>query len=205
MAESDSLRAIDTVAAALIRAAKPIYFKLAPTRSDAELAQALRARVILERGWTTPWELAEGQSVDPDDARAVHILALLGELPVGACRLVFPEPGQALPMNRRIAGLRAPAGAAELGRIVASRADGARAPVMAGLIGAAWISCRSRGVQRMCGTVPESMLRLYRRLGFVVQILGEPVTLSGATAYPILFEPTEEAAAVAMSHIPGRG
>jgi N-acyl-L-homoserine lactone synthetase len=68
---------------------------------------------------------------------------------------------------------------------------------MAGLIGAAWLELRANGYARISGTVSAPMLRLFRRLGFLVTVIGPEVHTFGEIRYPIVFEPTAEAASAA--------
>ena len=144
---------------------------------------------MVKQGWVRPADLHDGRDLDADDALAVHILALLIDEPIGTCRLIYPDEAR-LPA----------AEAVEVGRLVVIRSVAReQRSVLAGLIGAAWLELRAHGHQRIRGTVSAPVLRLYRRLGFVVQVVGPPVKTLGEERFPILFEPTSEAAAVAAA------
>lgn len=197
---SDSLARIDAIAAALVDRARPTTYRLAIDAADLEVAQRLRGRAILEQGWARPGELTEGRENDADDTRAVHILATLDGQAIGTCRLIYPEEGRLLPMEQASDKIRVPRVAVEVGRVVVIHAvAGAQRSVMAGLIAAAWQELRSHGYQRICGTMSAPMLRLFRRLGFLVHVVGPQVRTFGEDRYPILFEPDPEAAAAAAT------
>lgn len=199
--ESAAATDIDSVAAILIERARPVTFRLAEGPGDIAAAQGLRGRALLDRGWAADDELVDGREIDADDDAATHILAVLDGQPIGACRLVYPDGDNLLPMERRDGAVRLPAPAVEVGRVVAFRSTARRGSVMAGLIGAAWLELRAHAHRRICGTVSASMLRLYRRLGFLVEIIGPPVTILGEERYPILFEPTLKAAAASVGSV----
>jgi N-acyl-L-homoserine lactone synthetase len=197
---TNSLEWIDAVAATLVTRARPTTFSIATDRSEVEAAQRLRALAVVERGWVQADELPEGREEDADDDRAVHILATLDDEPIGTCRLIFPEPGRLLPMEATLGATRVPKEAVEIGRVVVVHPVArAQRSVMAGLIGTAWLELRANGYERICGTVSAPILRMYRRLGFVVEVLGPPVTTFGEERFPILFEASPEAAAVATA------
>jgi len=193
--DSPALSRIDAIAAALVERARPVAFRLAKTQAEVAIAQRLRGRAMVEQGWIDPDSLTDGRDEDADDGRATHILAFLGDEPVGTCRLVYPERGHRLPMEKA-AGARLPVAAVEVGRIVVTHGR-SHGSVVAGLIASAWLELRAHGHRRICGSVSAGILRLYRRLGFLVQVVGPPVRTFGEDRHPILFEPSHEAAAVA--------
>lgn len=141
-------------------------------------------------------QLNDGRDQDVADARADHILAFLGDEPIGTCRLIYPAKAHPLPSE-----------AVEVGRVVVIRPTvQEHRSVLAGLIGAAWLELRAKGYCRISGTVSAPMLRLYRRLGFVLQVVGPPVNTLGEERFPILFEPSSEAADMAVArHSPAFG
>ena len=188
---------IDSIAAALVERAAPVLLHVA-TPTEIAIAQRLRGSAMVEQGWIDPDALADGRDEDVDDALATHILAFLDTLPVGTCRLVYPGPGRLLPMERAPGATRVTSSAVEVGRVVVRDGVGARhGSVTAALIAAAWLELRSHGYHRVCGTVSAGILRLYRRLGFLVEVVGPPVETYGEERYPVVFEPTDAAAAMA--------
>lgn len=195
MSQPDALARIDSIAALLVERSQPAIIRLATTGAEIEAAQRLRGEALLERGWASDADLVDGREVDADDGRATHILALLDDLPIGTCRLIFPAPGRPVPMEQRDGATHLPVQAVEVGRVVvAGPTGGVERSLTAALIGKAWLEIRVRGYRRICGTVSAGVLRLYRRLGFLVQVIGPSVTIFGQERFPILFEPTDEAA-----------
>lgn len=210
----DTLRRIDAVAVTLVGRAKPIKFRVAADLDDVQTAQRTRAEALLARGRATADELPDGLEVAEGDEQAIHILAEIEGRPIGTCRLIFPEDGRRLPMEERSGASVLPKPCVELGRMaVLHEAGASHGAVMAGLVGAAWLEVRQHGENRICGTVSYTMLRLCRRLGFSVEVVGPEVELLGAPHVPIMFEPSANAAtaveagrsiAVATAHQPGR-
>ena len=195
--KNESVGRIDTIAAALVARAGPTTFRVAVDRADVEAAQRLRGLAVLDRGWAQTTDLTDGREEDADDDRAVHILATLSDEPIGTCRLIYPEEGRLLPMEQVRGASRLPNDAVEVGRVVVIHSVAReQRTVLTGLIGSAWLELRAHGHQHICGIVSAPMLRLFRRLGFVVHVVGPVVTTFGEERYPILFEPTSEAAAV---------
>lgn len=196
--DGESLARIDAIAALLVARARPTIYRVARTPTEVELAQRLRGRAMVEQGWMRPAELTDGRDHDADDARAIHILAMLTDEPIGTCRLIYPHEARLLPMEATPGATRLAREAVRVGRVVVIRSVAReRRSVLAGLIGAAWLELRAHGYRSISGTVSAPVLRLYRRLGFVVQVVGPPVKTFGEERFPILFEPSSEAAAVA--------
>jgi N-acyl-L-homoserine lactone synthetase len=197
---SDNLARIDAVAAALVERARPITYRLATNPADVEVAQRLRGRAVVEQGWAHEHELIDGRETDADDSRATHILATLDGNPIGTCRMIYPEDGRLLPMEQASDRVRVPQVAVEVGRIVVINSTAATPrSVTAGLIASAWLELRAHGYKRICGIVSAPMLRLFRRLGFLVHVVGPPVETFGEVRFPILFEPDPEAAEAAAA------
>lgn len=196
--ESAALARFDAVAVVLVERARPAILRAATTLDEVAAAQALRGRALLDMGWAGAVDLVDGREVDTDDERATHLLAFLDARPIATCRLIYPEPGRLLPMESRPGAMRVPADAVEVGRVVVAPGltgtGGTERSLTAALIGRAWLELRAHEHRRICGAVSASVLRLYRRLGFLVRVIGPPVTVFGEERYPILFEPTAAAA-----------
>lgn len=197
-ADEEALGRIDAVAATLVRRALPMEFRVTVDPTDVRTAQRIRAQALLARGRATADELPDGLEVAEGDERAVHILAEVGGRSIGTCRLIFPEPGHRLPMEELAGAARLPQQCVELGRLAILDEPGARAGLaMAGLIGACWLEVRKHGERRICGTVSFAMLRLTRRLGFTLEVIGPETELLGEPHVPVIFEPTAGVAAAA--------
>lgn len=185
----DPLARHDATARALVELAAPATFRLATNDADVVAAQGLRGQAVLEQGWATADTLNEGLEQDADDDRATHLLAFRGRTLIGTCRLIYSEEGRLLPMEHT-AGIRLPQAAVEVGRVVIIDSTGRdQRAITAGLIARAWLELRARGQCRICGTVSAPMLRLLRRMGFLVRIVGPQVTTFGEDRCPVLFEP----------------
>ena len=198
--DGESVARIDLIAAALVARARPTTYRIATNAADVESAQRLRAVAVIEQGWARPDDFSGGREEAAGDDRAVHILAVLDGEPIGTCRLIFPEEGLLLPMEQSPGAVRMPGESVEVGRVVVIHAGAhGQWSIPAGLMGAAWLEVRAHGYQRLCGSVSPPMLRLYRRLGFVLHVVGPPVTTYGEERFPILFWPDPEAAAVAAA------
>jgi N-acyl-L-homoserine lactone synthetase len=199
---TETLARLDAIAAILVERAKPTTFRVTTDQVDIEIAQRLRGRATVERGWLRPDELDAGRERDGDDVRAVHVLAFRGGEAIGTCRLIYPEDARLLPMEQPPGAGRVPEVAVEVGRIVViDHQASTQRSVMAGLIGQAWLELRAQGYQRICGVVSAPILRLFRRLGFVVRVVGPGVRTFGEDRVPILFEPEEDAAAAAADRV----
>lgn len=166
------------------------------------MAQRLRGHAILSRGWAGPEDLIDGREVDADDARAVHLLAFRGETPVGTCRLLCPAPGRPLALDGPSGETRLPEDAAHLGRIVVIDPEPhAGRSVAAALIGRAWLEVRAHGSCRIAGLASAPMLRLLRRMGFTVRVVGPPVHWFGEDRVPMLFEPETDHRSLAARYL----
>ena len=176
----DILAQLDQTAAALIERAAPATIRLAGGAADVAIAQRLRGAAVIARGWLHPDALPDGREEDADDDRAVHLLAFRGDTPVGTCRLLYPAAdatGWAWD-------------APFLGRIAVVDPQGrAQRAIASALIGRAWLEIRAKGYCRIAGLTSVPMLRLLRRMGFVVRVVGPPVRSFGEDRVPMLFEP----------------
>lgn len=186
MSEPDpaALERADAIAAALVVRARPVTIRVTANPSDVHAAQRLRAEAALERGWVKPDQLVDGLERDPADATALHLLAVLDGQPVGTLRLILPQ-GDATVV--------------ELGRLVARTPTGPGGSVSRGLLGRAWQEVRARGYCRISASGTLGMIRLVKRMGFRVEIVGAPRRHFGADRHPFVFEPGEPAAAAALT------
>jgi hypothetical protein len=209
----DGASPLGQVAITLIERARPAVICVAGSEADVEAAQRLRGRAIMERGWAPTNDLVDGREVSDGDDRALHLLALIGDEPVGTCRLVFSEDNRPLPVEAEgdwSAEIWSafPRPVVEMGRVVVMGGHGpSQHALTAALIGKAWLEITARGYGRICGTATVAMLRLYRRLGFVLTVIGPKALISGEDRYPVVFEPNAEATAavIARHSIIGEG
>jgi len=171
---------LDAIASALVERALPVTVRQTAGPADVAIAQRLRGAAILQRGWSGPETLIDGRDVDPDDDRAVHLLAVRGDRAVGACRLLYPE------------GATAPSEPVFLGRLtVIDPEHRAQGSVAGALIGRSWLEIRARGYSRIAGLTSAPMLRLLRRMGFGVRVVGPPIRHFREDRAPIVFGPSD--------------
>ena len=204
----DMAHALDTssrlgqVARTLIDRASPAVIRVARNEAEVVAVQRLRGRAIVERGWAQADDLVDDREVSEGDDRAVHLVALFEDEPVGTCRMIFSDYDRPLPVEALETWAAIPRPVVELGRVVVVPGHGfSQHALTAGLIGAAWLEITARDHQRICGTATVAMLRLYRRLGFLLTVIGPPAVIAGEERYPVLFEPNPETtAAITARH-----
>lgn len=187
------LTRVDDFAARVVERAMPVRFGVAESQVDLEAVYHLRYRVVVERGWARPESFPNSLERDPYDDIAVQIVAWDGADIVAANRLVLPTAGYQLP-TEEVFGLKI-----KLSNQVADVSRTCRAPaykdvrrrVFWGLLCQTWIEVRNRGFTDICGIFTAAVIRLYRSLGFHVEILGDPRKHWGEDRYPVLIRPTE--------------
>lgn len=188
------------IARILVERASPAVIRVAGTEAEVAIAQRLRGRAILERGFAPTDDLVDGREVSEGDDWAIHLLALIGDEPVGTCRLIFSEHDRPLPVEALEMWTAVPRPVVELGRVVVVPGHGpSQHALTAALIGKAWLEITARGYERICGTATVAMLRLYRRLGFLLTVNGPPALISGEDRYPFVFEPNPETTAALVA------
>jgi N-acyl-L-homoserine lactone synthetase len=185
---------LDAYASRLVAAASPVRFSVAGTDREREECFRLRGRVVVERGWGRPEDLRGGMERDAFDDRAIHVVGRLGSRTVATGRLVLPWAGVPLPTEAVFGITIEPAGAvADFGRNAFRTPTPGTAGIpesrlLMALIAKGWLELRSRGCSRMCGTLSPGMVRLYRRIGTPVRVLGPPRTFFGEERLPIRFD-----------------
>jgi N-acyl-L-homoserine lactone synthetase len=132
------------------------------------------------------------------DGRSIQILGWDAAIAVATARVVLPMPGALLPTEEAYSLIVEPRGkVTELGRMIVSRAhSSSQHRIIAALLGQSWLEARARGYQYFCGNVSPGMLRLYRRVGMFVTLLGPPRQYWGEERYPLLFDSQQSAAAL---------
>jgi len=201
MAHTDSTRQtlggglarLERIATALLARRNSIRYDVTRTMDEREEVFRLRYRAVIERGWATPQDLPNGLERDADDERAVLIGAWNGADAVAAARMIFPEPGQRLPVESLFDLVVEPAGhVVHVDRITVARSAGDRASrLLIGLIARCWLEMRARGYHVWAGIDSPGSLRLYRRLGFEMTVLGPPRRYWSEERFPVRFDPTD--------------
>lgn len=187
------LTRVDDFAARVVARATPIRFGVAQSQVDLEAVYRLRYRVVVERGWARPESFPNSLERDIYDEIAVQIVAWDGDDIVAANRLVLPTAGYQLP-TEEVFGLKieTPSRVADVSRTCRAPAyKDAKGRVFWGLLCQTWIELRNRGCTDICGIFTAAVIRMYRGLGFHVEILGGPRKHWGEERYPVLIRPTE--------------
>jgi N-acyl-L-homoserine lactone synthetase len=152
--------------------------RVACTRSD--LLAAARLRHIARRGGHPAGSARVVDSnLDEHDARALHLLAVDEEEPVGTMRLLRAEAGRQLPVHR-VFGLPEPEDVrvAELSR-PALRRPGDHA-LLVSLLRAAYDEALAAGIEQLYLVADQSLLTVLRALGFRFRAMAGPVWAYGA-------------------------
>jgi N-acyl-L-homoserine lactone synthetase len=189
------LFAIYTAVGKMLEATSSIRFEVAETPAEREAIYRLRYQTIIERGWAQPGNYPDGLELDAYDDRAVPIVGWHGDTLVATARIVFPTLGQALPTEADHNIKIEPQGqAADISRtiVVPAYSEGQHR-VSAALMGRCMLEILARGYYVISGSATLPMTRLYRRLGYVFTILGEPKHVWGEQRYPIRFDPVASA------------
>ena len=170
-------------------AAGRLRVEVAGTEAEREACYRLRYRCAIEEGWADPAELPDGMERDPYDDEAVHICAWHGSELAGTVRLVFPRPGLTLPIERDFGvELRPPGKVVDGGRLVVAQRYRASLGyrVLATLFSRCWLIARERGLSWFASVAPDRVIKLYRRSGLIVEVIGEPREFWGAERHPFL-------------------
>ncbi len=184
------LDALDALAAKLLIAVAPVHFAVATSDAEREAIFRLRYDAVVRRGWADPAAFPEGLERDAYDDVAVLLGGWEGERLVATGRIVFPAPGLRLPTEAAFDMTIQPAGAvANVDRmVVAADRSSAEHRILLGLLGALWLEVRQRGIHVWIGINSQAMIRLYRRLGFTLEVLGPPRLHWGEERYPVRFD-----------------
>jgi N-acyl-L-homoserine lactone synthetase len=179
---------LDELARAMVTGAAPLRFTVATHSREIGAACRLRCAHIMAAGWGHRDGYPDGQERDDYDDAAVHVIAWDQDRPVGTCRIVRPSRRRRLPVEQAFGITVTPAGkAVEWGRLVVSRhcSGDCRYNVTSGLLGRAWLETRSLGFHVIAGAASLAVIRLYRRMGFQVVVLGDGQDYWGERRYPV--------------------
>ncbi len=149
----------------------------------------LRYRCVVDEGWAEAAEFPDATERDEYDDHGIQICAWDDSELAGTVRLVFPQPGLTLPIEKEFGvELHPPNEAVDGGRLVVApkhrAAIGQR--VLAALFARCWLVAREHGLRRFASVAPDRVIRLYRRSGILIEVLGEPRTFWGEERRPIL-------------------
>jgi predicted GNAT family N-acyltransferase len=195
---SPALALVDELCARVLERSESLSFGEIVSPIDLEAAFRLRFRAVVEQGWGEPTDFPDGLERDGYDAAALHLGGWEGGRLIATARLVFPAPGRLLPTEAAFDLRVEPKGrVVDFGRLVVEKAyRGASHRVLTGVLSAAWIAIRARGFFHFCAIDTAAMIRLYRRMGFVVEELASPRPYWGEDRYPVRFDLAASAAAL---------
>jgi N-acyl-L-homoserine lactone synthetase len=191
------LASADELAGQLIDRASPIEVRIATSADEIQAVFQLRHEIVIEMGWRDEEDLAAGgRERDEYDASALQLAAWDGDVLAGTLRVVLPEEGRLLPIEEAYDLVVEPEGlVVEIGRvIVAHPYRGGDHRVLGALSGSAWMQMRAGGFEWVSAAATAEIVELFRRLGFEVDVLGEPRNYWGEERYPIRMgapDPTE--------------
>jgi hypothetical protein len=194
----DSLARLDAIAASLLSALAPVRYAIATSESERDDVFRLRYRAVIDRGWLQPEDLPDGVERETDDDRAVLVGAWEGTAPVAAARMIFPTNGERLPVETAFDIDVLPRGkVVHVDRMTVDRGSRDRGSrLLLGLIACCWLAMRERGYHIWAGIDSPGMLRLYRRLGFEMTVLGPARHYWGEERFPVRFDPATIAPAL---------
>jgi N-acyl-L-homoserine lactone synthetase len=183
----------NAVAAHFLASAAPVRFSVARSPSEQEAAYRLRYRVVKDEGWANPEDFLGGLEQDSYDAEALHLLGWDDQKAVAATRLVFPTAGTLLPTEVEF-GLRVkPEGrVVDVSRALVARSHrGNRHRIFTGLLGCTWFEIQARGFYYLSAAAVPAMIRLCRRVGYHITVLGPAQQYWGQQRHPIRFDVPE--------------
>jgi hypothetical protein len=188
-----ALARADAFAVEVLTRAAPLRFGVAQAPAELEAVYRLRYRVVVQRGWANPEQFPDGLERDDYDDEAIQIVAWDGAALAGTTRLVLPSPGRPLPAEKAF-GLEIKSGGKvlDIGRTCrAPDCNDTGHRVLWGILSQAWLEARARGFGEICGIFTPAVTRLYRSLGFKVEIRGAARQYWGQRRYPVLVRPAE--------------
>lgn len=202
-ANVDRTAQLDNLARLSIARAAPVQYDVATSPSSKEATYRLRYQAVMEREWAKPADLPGGLEYEDDDQRAVPIGGWIGEKLVASARMIFPAPGHRLPVEVLYDLVIEPRDrVVQVDRVIVARShsdSGSR--ILMGLFARCWLEMRSRGFHIWAGVDSPGMVRLYRRFGFDVTILGEARVYWDEERYPVRFDPISSAAIIQSRHV----
>jgi N-acyl-L-homoserine lactone synthetase len=188
-----ALERTEVFAQSVLSAIAPLTVEVARSQRELEAVFRLRYEVVLHRGWGRPEDFPDAVERDAFDDHALQIGAWEGVELVGTTRLVPPHAGCRLPVEEAFGvELTRRGHVIDMGRTCrkpAIRDPGQR--IFWGLLAKSWLESRALGFTEICGCFSSSVIRLYRRFGFQIEILGEARTHWGEERFPVLIRPAE--------------
>jgi predicted GNAT family N-acyltransferase len=185
--ESRGLDVLDALAGVLLRRAAPVQFDQAESAATREAAYRLRFATVVEERWANAADFADGLERDEFDEEAAHVIGRHSDRVIAVARLVFPQPGRALPTEREFELPLQPAGGiVDIGRaIVVKDYRSAEHTLFGALLARCWLLIRERGYQNLCGAASGARLMRYQEFGLPLRIVGPSRRYWGEDRYPV--------------------
>ena len=190
--EDDAACRLDRAAELHLQRVAPITFQAAESESERREAFRLRYEAVVDQGWGKPEAFPGGIEREELDEVATHVVGWLDGRAVANTRVIFPRPGQILPVERDF-GIRIepPGRVAELDRTCTCRQTVVRADkLLLALVSACWQEIRRAEYSTITGRLSPGMLRLYRAVGIEHDILGPAQISWNEERYPVRFSAT---------------
>jgi N-acyl-L-homoserine lactone synthetase len=188
------------LAAAVVRRVEPLRYEVARADAEREAIYRLRHRVVMERGWARPEDLPDGIERDGWDDGAVHVGGWNGDELVACARLVFPSPDRRLPVEAVFdLTLEGVERVVHVDRLIVARGvseHGHRA--LMGLVAFCWLETHARGRDVWTGIDSRLTIRLYRAIGFEVEVIGPGRRYWNEERFPVRFDTAAAAEAIAV-------
>jgi N-acyl-L-homoserine lactone synthetase len=179
--------ALDRLTEQVIANLAPLSFHAARTAEDVDAVLRMRYECVIALGWGEPGDFPDGRERDEYDEGATFVVCRDGEALAGSLRIVEPESGRPLPIEREF-GIRIdpPGEAVDAGRFVVAPEHRGRDghPVLKGLFCRCWLELRRLGYKRLVAA-PSGVIDFYRRLGLRMTVLGPSKTYWGEERTPV--------------------
>ncbi|CAN5856413.1 hypothetical protein BH20CHL4_BH20CHL4_15340 [soil metagenome] len=190
--EVDAAMRLDRASDVYLQRVSPIILHVAETEAERRDAFSLRYEAIVDQGWERPEAFPEGIEREELDDHATHVVGWLNGQAVANTRVILPQPGRLLPVERDFGIRIEPFGSvAELDRTCTSRQTIVRADtLLLALVSACWQEVRRAGFSTITGRLSPGMLRLYRAVGIEHDILGPAQVSWNEERYPVRFSAT---------------
>jgi N-acyl-L-homoserine lactone synthetase len=166
----------------------PVRVDVATSAEEIEAIYRLRYEVAVEEGWARSAEMPGGLERDSYDDDALHIAAWSNDELAAVQRLVFPAEGRLLPTEEAFDLTVEPKGSVlDVGRTTvapAHRGDSTHLLLMT-LQSRSWLEWRSRGFHTCLAVQTEPILRMYREMGVVFEVLAPAREYWNERRFPI--------------------
>jgi hypothetical protein len=173
-----------------------LRFVVASDDAARAVAYRLRYQAVIDQGWGTGDDYADGLEHDDYDRNAVHILAWDLQTPVATGRLVLP-PGP-LPTEDACGILVEPAGrVVDVGRMTVVRErQGPGHSGFIALLARLYLEVRVREFEFACGIMSARARSVLRLLGLPFELLAPEIQYWGESRAPVRFGTTIDPASL---------